>query len=141
MADIQVEVAVVVQVGEGGRGRPVAVPSQAGRDRHVLERAVAPVAIQGVRPPSGDEQIGMAVVVVVADRHAVAVSLGHLRQARGSGHILERPIAAISEQAVAKAPTGPIRPGWEGTTLEHIDVEPAVAVEIDQADPAAHVFG
>ena len=46
-------------------GRPIAVAGQPGLDRHVLEGAVAPIAIKGVRPPAGDEQVGMPVVVVV----------------------------------------------------------------------------
>ena len=63
VADVEVEVAVAVEVGEGGRGRPVAVPAQARRLGHVLERPVALVAVEGVGPPAGDEQVGVAVVV------------------------------------------------------------------------------
>ena len=47
VADVEVQVAVAVEVGEGGRGRPVAVAAQAGALGHVLERAVAPVAVAG----------------------------------------------------------------------------------------------
>ena len=47
MADIQVEVAVVVQVGEGRRGGPVAVARQAGRGRHVLEACRRPGCDRG----------------------------------------------------------------------------------------------
>ena len=74
MADVEVEVAVVVQVGEGGRCRPVAIAAQAGPVGDVLERPVPAVAIEGVRSPAGDEEVGMAVVVEVADGHAVSVT-------------------------------------------------------------------
>ena len=42
MADVQVEVAVAVQVGEGGRSRPVAVAAQPGAFGDVLERCRRP---------------------------------------------------------------------------------------------------
>ena len=67
-----------------GRRTP---PRSASRDRrrarlrgHVLERAVAPVAIQGIGPPAGHEQVGVAVVVVVAHGDAVAVAARHGRR-------------------------------------------------------------
>ena len=44
MADVEVEIAVVVEVGERGGGGPVAIAGQAGPFGHVLERAIAPVA-------------------------------------------------------------------------------------------------
>ena len=61
------------------RQRP---PRSASRDRRrarpsavdVLEATVAPVAIKRIRSPAGDEQVGPAVVVVVADGDAVAVT-------------------------------------------------------------------
>ena len=53
VADVEVEVAVAVEIGEGRRGRPVAVAPQTGFLRHILERAVAPVAIESIGIASG----------------------------------------------------------------------------------------
>ena len=82
----------------------------------------------------------MAVVVIVANRYAVAVSLGHLRTDPMSRSRPGRSHCRDSGTGGRRRPTVTIRPGWERTTLEHIDIEPAVAVEIDQADPATHVL-
>ena len=135
MADVQVEVAVAVEVGPGRRCRPVAIAAQAGLRGHVLERSVAPVAEQGVRPPPRDEQVGMAVVVVVADGDAVAVASRESVQPGTLGDILERPVAAVAEQAVA---AWRMLGGRERPALDGIDVEPAVAVVVEQAHAPAH---
>src|SRR5262249_44810 len=58
VAHIKVEVAVVVQVGEGRRRGPVAIAAQAGGARPVLEGPVPLVAVEGVGTPAGDEQVG-----------------------------------------------------------------------------------
>ena len=101
VADVQIEVPVVIEVGEGGRGGPIAVARQTRPLRDVLESPVPSIAIQGIGSPPGHEEIGMAVVVVIADRHALAVALGHPPDSRGVGHVLERAVAAVAEQAVA----------------------------------------
>ena len=101
VADVEVEVAVAVEIGEGRRGRPVAIAAQSGALGGVLERAVAPVVKQGIRPEAGDEQVGAAVVVVVAHRHAEAVAAADPRRSRGGRRVLERAVAPVAEQAVA----------------------------------------
>jgi hypothetical protein len=40
VADVKVEVAVVIQVGEGGRGGPVAIATEAGAIGDFLESAI-----------------------------------------------------------------------------------------------------
>ncbi len=72
MADEEVEVAVSVEVGEGGGGRPAAIAAEPGLLGDVLEGAIASVPIEGVAPPSGDEEVGMPVVVDIPNRHTVA---------------------------------------------------------------------
>jgi len=47
MADVEVEVAVVVEIGERGRGGPIAVAPQAGAIGDVLEGPVSSIAILG----------------------------------------------------------------------------------------------
>ena len=66
MADVEVEVAVVVQVGKRRRGGVVARAGQAGALGDVLEGAIAAVAVERVGLQPGHEQVGVAVVIVVA---------------------------------------------------------------------------
>src|SRR6185437_15720153 len=116
VADVEVEVAVVVEVGEGGRRRPVAVAAQPGARRDIPERAIALVAIERVGAPAGDEEVRVAIVVDVADGDAVAVAAGHPADPGGLRDVLERAIAPVAEEAVA----GP-RPrlvGGEGPPLD-----------------------
>src|SRR3954451_8354017 len=82
VTDVEVEVAVTVEVGEGRRGRPIAAASQSSLLGDIFEGAVAPVAIQGIRSPSRDEQIRMSIVVDFAHRHTVAISPGKGSNAR-----------------------------------------------------------
>ena len=95
MADVEIQVAVAVQVGEGRRGRPVAIAAQSGLARHVLEPPVPFVAIECVRMPARDKQVRPAIVVVVTDRDSVTVARrergdaravrSHLRMCRRRG--------------------------------------------------------
>src|SRR5262249_11230907 len=134
MADVEVEVAIVVEVGKCGRGRPVAVAPQAGRDRRVLEGPIAAAAIKRVGPPAGDDQFGIAVVGVVAHGSPVAVAARKACDAGTRPDVLEGAVAAVAEQAVAMGPSGwdpgrvPI--GRELPALGAIDIEPAVAIII-----------
>ena len=69
----QVEAAVAVVVEEGAARAPArAHVAESRRVGHVLERAVARVAEQAVLAPEGDEQILVAVVVVVAGAGALS---------------------------------------------------------------------
>ena len=71
--------------------------AQARRVGDVLEGPVAPVAVQGIRPPSRDEQVGVAVAVDVAHGHAVAVAAGKAADPGAVGDVLEGAVAAIVE--------------------------------------------
>ena len=101
MTDIEVEVAIAVEVGPSRRGGPVAVAAQAGAGSRILERSVATIVQKSVRLPTGDEQVGMAVVVVVADRDAVSISPRKPVQSGPLADILECSVATVPEQAVA----------------------------------------
>ena len=77
VGDEQIEVAVAVVIDESAAGVPAVQPlsrcrGDAGLSRDVRERAVAVVVLQDAVAPVGDEQIVVAVVVVVADAHALA---------------------------------------------------------------------
>ena len=106
VADIEVEVAVIVEVGPCRRCRPIAIAAEPRAGRHVLEPALSEVVIKGVGPPSGDEEVGPAVVVEVAHGDPVAVAPGQRGQAGRDGRVLEPAVAAIAEEAVTERKTG-----------------------------------
>ncbi len=85
-----------------------------------------------IASPAREEQVGTAVVVVVAHGHAVAVAVHQAADPGGRRDVLEGPVAAIAEEAIAAR-----RPcsGWEGPALHEVDVKPAVAVIIEQSRP------
>ena len=103
VADVEVEVAVAVQVGQGRRGRPVAPAPQSPRVGDVLEGPVAAVAVEGIRSPAGDEDVGAAVAVDVADGDAVAMPAGEPADPRAVGDVLEGAVSPVVEQAIPAA--------------------------------------
>ena len=140
MADVEVEVAVAVEVGEGRRGRPVAVAAQPGAVGDVLERPVAPVAIERVRSPAGEEQVGVAVVVDSRRRPRRGRSRAAARRcptARSRPRTCRRPGCGRGGRRCS----GDSGLGRELALPGRVDVEPAVAVVVEQADPAAHGLG
>ncbi len=96
-AHVQIELAVVVVIEPRRRGG-AAVGADARALRHVGERAVTVVSEQLIRRVrAADERVLETVVVVVGkDRRAHAVEA---RQAGERGHVFERAVAAVSEQA------------------------------------------
>src|SRR5262249_9946313 len=119
--------------------RPVAVAAQSRPARRVLEGPVAAVVVEGIRPPPGHEQVGLAVVVVVAHGDAVPISAGERGEPRGAGDVLEGPVAPIAEEAVAEGPGRGT--GRERAALDEVHVQPAVAIVVEQADPTAGYLG
>ncbi len=143
VADEQVQVAVAVGVEEGGAGRPVLVgPRHSGRRRHVLE-AAAPIVEQVVRSDGGDVEVGPAVAVVVAHRHALPVD--REVEAGGRGHVMEPAGAVVGEQRQARSrsrsrPLRPLVPRPVGGAHEQ-QVGVAVPVVVEDRHPAAHGLG
>src|SRR4051794_15734636 len=128
---VEVEVAIAVQIREGGRGGPVPVASQARRVSHLAKRPITFVVIKGVGAPSCDEQVGMPVVVVIGDGDPMAIAAREPIDAGGGGGILKRAVPAVAKEPVAIVAGTRIR--REDAPLDDVDVEPAVAVEVDQA--------
>ena len=95
MADVEVKVAVAVEVGECGRGGPVAVPAEPILCGDVLECPIPLVAVERVPMPAGDEEVRAAVVVDVADGHAMAIAPRERGEPGRRGRVLERPIAPL----------------------------------------------
>ena len=77
MTDVEVKVAIAVEISECRRRGPIPVTAQAGHRGDVVEGSVAIVAEKGIRPPSRDEQVRAAVAVDVAHRDSMAVSAGN----------------------------------------------------------------
>ena len=117
--DPEVEPAVVVVVPEPA-GEAVDRPGHAQRGGDVEERAVALIVIQARRLAQvGDEEVGPAVVVVVAPGDPLAEPIvGH---AGGGGDIDERAVAPI---VVEPAPVA---------TVRALGIELARDVEVDVA--------
>ena len=99
-------------------------PLRAGR---VDERALAGVAEQAVLPDARDEQIGEAVVVVVADGDAHPIQLDvESRRPRDVG---ERTVPVVAKQAQRRSlalVTGPVH------AVDQQDVLPAVGVVVEK---------
>ena len=110
------------------RARPAALG-------HVGEGAVAVVAEERVAAQAGDEQVGVAVVVVVGgDDAQVVAPAGH---ARGLGHVGERAVAVVVVQAVPVA--GPVLlERLDRRAVDDVDVEPAVVVVVEERDARDH---
>ena len=140
VGDEEVEVAVLVVVEEGGGDRPQRAVLRVGaleaRLRgHVLEGAVAPVAVEDVLAQARHEEVGPPVAVVVGGRHPVVVAValhpGLLR------HVLELEVPQVAVEAV---PEGGVRL-VEARHLRPVGqehVEEAVVVEVEEGDPRDH---
>ena len=111
VADEQIEQAVAIEVEPQRRRaerrsrppRPLAL-------RDVDERALAGIAEQPVLADAGDEEIGKAVVVAVADGDAHPVHLDV--EAGGARHVGERAVAVVAVEAQRRplAACGPASP-------------------------------
>ena len=102
---------------------------------HVGERAVAAVAIQPIAVDAGDEEIDVAVVIVVGGRRAGRVAFACDTGALGD--VDEGHAAAIAEQPVPL-----VRPAlgkrWQLCAVGEKDVGKTVTVVIEDGEPAGH---
>ncbi len=142
-ADEEVQIAVAIVVEEAGAGGPAAA-GDAGLFSDVGEGAVAVVAEQRVAAEIGDVEVWIAVVVIVAGGHAHAVVA--VLHAGLFGDISEGAVAVVAVEAVPEPGIGLVGRGAGGHgilqagPIDEIDVEPAVAVEVEQRDAADHGF-
>jgi hypothetical protein len=134
--DEEVHVTVAIDVRPGAARTERRRPAGACRARHVGERLAPVVVEEHVRSDVGDVDVDPAVVVVVGGAAAHAVA--GMRQAGGRRHVLERAVAAIVEQPVARAP----RHGLidERAAVHEQRVLPAVVVVVEEQPAAAHDF-
>ena len=93
VGDVQVQVAVAVDVQKAGPGADLLAVADAGRGGHVGERAVAVVAVQHVRAEVAHVEVRVAVVVVVADGDAQPVAgVRHARRSADVRELANRPV-------------------------------------------------
>ena len=137
----EIEIPVIVVIQKAGAHGP-AFGLDAGLCGHVGKCSVAIIVVENAAAVVRDEQIRKAVVVIVSHGGAHAIPLA--LHARLLSHVRKRSIPVISEQPV------PVRGvGLVGELLirlrisqrravhkEHI--QPAIAVVIEERDPAAH---
>ena len=110
---------------------------EAGFLRDVGECAVAVVVVERVAVNSGDEEIGMTVVVVVADGDS-NVEAGAL-QARLFGDVGKDAVAIVAEEAIGVFGDVLLH-GCEVGAVGKEDVGSAVAVVVEYRDAAGHGF-
>ena len=141
--DEQVEPAVAVDVADGGAGVPAGLVDP-GRLRALGERAVAVVPEERVVGVACDvvargrhEQVGRPVAVEVRC-DAAAPAHGEAGARRG-GDVLEPALHVVEQAASRKAPVGVVAGDVRlRVRVDHVQVEPPVAVVVEPAEAAAH---
>ncbi len=131
VGDVEVEIAVAVVVEKARAGAPLrGAARDPGGGRHVGEGAVAVVLVEDVGTEARDEEIEVAVPVVVADGDAGLV--GALAgaapvHARLRGHIRERPVLVVAVEDV----------GGARRAVHEVEILEAVVVVVDPGDARA----
>src|SRR6266849_4581767 len=138
--------AVVVEIEKPGRHGPAtARDSCFGSD--VCEGSVAVVVIKDVPSVACDEEVGKAVIVVIADRNThPVVACASVWQAGRFGHISEAAILILAIKAIPVTRVSTIKFFWKLHRAGHTpaiyqeNVEQTVVVVIEQGDAAGHGF-
>ncbi len=142
----KIEMAVVIEIEKtGGDGPSATRDSRFGGD--IREGSIAVVVIQDVLSVARDEEIGIAIIVVVADRdaHAVVAS-ARARQACGFRRVREAAIFILAIKAIPVARVGTIKFLWKQHRAGHApaiyqkNVEQAVVVVVEQGHATRHGF-
>ena len=140
VGDEEIEMAVFVVVDPGAAGVPArfgAGLEEAGAFGDVGEGAVAIVVIENVLAVVGDEEIVVAVVVVVADAAGLSPA-GADVEAGTFGDIGEGAVAIIFEEAAMRLFA--LRETLEAPAVDEEEIEPAVVVVVVEGQAAAGGF-
>ena len=130
----QIEPAVAIEIQEGAPGAPSrSRADEARRARDLVEGPVAAIAIEPVLTPVRHEEVVVSVVVVVAGAGPLSPSRVH--EARLRRHVLERSVAPVAIEMARRLL--PFREAFERRAVDDEDVEPVVAVVIEDGDAAA----
>ena len=134
--DEEVEAAVAVVVSPCGSGGPVA-QGYAGFFGDVGEGAVVVVVVETVLAEVGDVDVGPAVVVVVGDGYAYAPAV--VGDSSFIGDVGEGAVVIVVEESGFGSGSFASL-GFEGGTVDEVNVEPAVVVVVDEAHAGAIGF-
>ena len=137
VGDEEIELSVAIVIEEGAACSPAdSLSSDSCFLAYIGEGAVAVVVIQHVLAEVGDEQVVVAVVVVIAD--ADALSPPRVLKTRLQGDVGESPVAIVLEEVIER-----LLAGWkafESSSVDEEDVEPAIVVIVVKGDAAACGF-
>ena len=105
--------AVVVEVEKTCRNRPAAA-SDSCSGGNIREGSVAVIVVKDVLSIAGDEEVRIAIIVVIADRnaHTVVTSAG-AGQACGFRHVRETAIFVLAIKAIPVARVDSIKFLWK----------------------------
>jgi hypothetical protein len=99
----KIELPVVIVIQKSGGNRP-STRRDARFGRHIREGAVAVIVIQNIFSVTGDIEIGIAIVIVIADSYTHAiVSIAGVRQAGLLGYVGEGSVFILPVQAIPVA--------------------------------------
>ena len=139
MANIEIEIAVIIKIGESRGRRPVSVSAETRGCGAIFKGPVASVAVECVRTPTSDEQVWVAVMIIISHGNTVPVATRHAGDSGLDADILECAVSSITEEPVQRARG---RGRWRKCpALNAVDIEPAVAIVIEQADAATGHLG
>ncbi len=127
VGDVEVQVAVPVQIAPGGAGGPQGVVHPGG-GRHLVEGAVPPIAEQPVGTVIRDVEIQVAVVVVVGEEgpHAEAGLVG---DACGRGDFVEGAVAPVEIETI------------RGDEIHGVEIRITVSVDVAPGQTGTRVLG
>ena len=135
VADEEIEKAVAVVVEPKGGGAEAFPLAEPGRIGDINERSFSCVTEEAVLTNTRDEDIGISVVVVVADSNAHAVELDI--KAGSRGYIGEGAVAIVVKEAKRAAGFLVARPV---RTIDEQNVLPAVAIIVEKGASGAESF-
>src|SRR5579884_3802655 len=136
MHDPEVQFAVAIEIEPARRYGPFSA-FDARLLRGVFETAVAEIVIEDVAVHTCDEEIGVAVVIVIAYRGAHGIAFAD--DSGFGGYIAEFQIAFVVIEAVPILRSG-LGEGRKLGAIGEEDIRTAVAIVIENYQPARHGF-
>src|SRR5262249_28033391 len=128
--DDQIEMTVAIVIEKGTAVAPLTRAADPGPCGHVLEGALAIVAIENIRSPVRDVQV--LVTVIVEIRYADAIPPAGFRQLRFPRHILEFSVPGIAVQVIGRLQF--FRKTLQPGPVDEKNVLQAVVIEVQKAD-------
>ena len=129
---VDIQISIMIVVGQSGRQVPVVAPGHAGCRGYVLESPVPEIAIEPVGSVVGQEQVGVAVVVQVSPvgAHAAVPVVDTGLPA----HLLETPQTVVAIEQ-------PARLGRLRAAAGQVEVQVSVRVVVPEGGSRTHARG